>query len=102
MATRKQAEEALYDAIISNAEEATEATKASASDALKALAEAYANVAFGAQGGEKIARTETDYRYTAASRNLNESRNTSDYHETRHHGEERNRPTGFGDDGEDG
>lgn len=88
MAKREEAEEALFDAIISNAEEAKSAEKGTAAGAIKTLAEAYAQIVHGPQGGDWDSRVrnqntqETDYRYTAQS----------DIHETRHEGEDRERP----------
>lgn len=94
MATREEAEDALYGAIISNAKAAQEEPGAVATDALKTLAQAFSSVAHGPQGGEKLSienyRGSTDYRYRS------ENHQRTDYHETRHQGQERDRPpTGF-------
>lgn len=77
MASREDAEGALYDAIISNAKEAKKAEKAAAAGALKDLTEAFSNVAHGPQGGDK--------------------RGMSDYHET-HHRDDSREPPGFADE----
>lgn len=94
MADRADAEAALFDAIIANAEEAKQAEKGAAAGAIKTLAEGFAQIVHGPQGGgwdshvRNDTKQDTDYRYRAES----------DIHETRHEGEDRPRPAaGFVD-----
>lgn len=93
MATREEAENALYDAVVAAAGSATEKKDV---NLLKTASEAFSGIAHGAQGGmkrsEESYRGETDYRYTSSNHQ------STDYHETQHQGENLKRPpTGFGE-----
>lgn len=85
MADRLAAEEALFDAIIEGTKGAVEAKSP---ESLKEIALAFSHVVHGPQGGAWQSHIrddktqQTDYRYKAES----------DYHETRHEGEDRERP----------
>lgn len=89
VATREEAEAAVYDAIISAAESAKQQKEGTL---LETVSRAFANVAHGAQGGHRAVvetttyKGETDYRYTS------HNRQETNYHETKHQGEARERP----------
>lgn len=101
MATRGEAESALFDAIIHNAEEAKKAEKGEAADAIDSLAQAWSRIVHGPQGGRYDFTREANDRSESLSKSESvgrtEHKGSSDYHETRHDGEERERPgPGFG------
>lgn len=100
MASREDAESALYEAII---EGAKAAAKNESAELVETLSRAYANVAHGPQGGDLMridnGTQNTHYRYESKNESHNRSESKSDYHDTRHTGEERRRPTGFGSGG---
>lgn len=93
MSSRAEAEDALYGAIISAAENASEQKDATL---LKETAEAFREVAHGPNGGSyEMERHAFDQSQSTSDSNY-EGRTTYDYHETRHAGEDRERPeTGF-------
>lgn len=99
MATKAEAEQALYKAIIAGADEATRNKDAGL---VKTLAESFREVAHGPQGGsyederrafnenvnENTSTTTSDAKYDGST--------THDYHETHHHNGEERQPPGFG------
>jgi len=99
MATRDEAEAAIYDAIVANASAAKDAEKGEAAEAINELARAYAQIVHGPQGGATNVHREAFDRSESKSESHGRTEYTgsTDYHETRHAGEERERPgPGFG------
>lgn len=100
MASREEAEEALYDAIIEGAKSAGEQKDGSV---LKAVAESYSQVAHGPSGGQYDLTRENNETTKTTSNSSNttkhETKSTQDFHETHHaDGDAKKTPTGFGDD----
>lgn len=95
MASRNEAEEALYDGIVAAARSAADKQDASV---LKTAAEAFREVAHGPQGGSydafHINRNDT----TTTTHSSSRSSHTSDYHETHHPDAEPRQRTGFAPD----
>lgn len=95
MATREEAEAALFDAIGACAASAVEKKDG---DLLKVAAEAFREVVHGPQGGAYVvARTDKTETF---NRNETQSRTnySSDYHETHHPDGEPRRKPGFAED----
>lgn len=91
MASKAEAEEALYGAIVAAAKGAEESKDG---DLLKSSAEAFREVAHGPQGGSY----EDERRYEATHSNTNETttRTTTDFHETHHPDSDPKAAPGFG------
>lgn len=91
MATRAEAEGALFDAIITGAEAAAEHKDASV---LNEVAHAFAHVVHGAQGGNLEMKRENQEKYAGQT--------SYDYHETHHPDGADRPPVGFRKESNDG